>query len=182
MKFNVVHEFVFRTVVILSLAFLIWFVYGRQNPIVYVDSVKLINGYRGMHVARRELESRTVVWQANLDTLKNEFEAKLKEYQTSRASLTKKERELSEEVLRLKQEQYLNYQKVISEKIQKEDQELTSQVLVKVNDFIKRYGQQRGYSIIMAATEYGNIVYAAENMDVTDEILEGLNNEMLDVK
>lgn len=172
-------ESVFKVVVIGALAVLLWFEYGRQETIVYVDAMKLVSGYNGMHTARKELEIKTGVWKANLDTLKNEFDVKVKEYQSSKLKLTKKERELSEELLRVKQEQYVNYQNVIAEKIRKEDQELTSKVLAKVNDYITRYGQQQGYSIIMAATQYGNIVYAKEHMDVTDQILEGLNSETL---
>src|SRR6185369_13031260 len=94
-----------------------------------------------------------------------------------KANLSAKEKKLTEELINSKHEQYLNYQQVIKEKVQKEDQDLTKKVLDKVNDQIKKYGKEKGYRIILAATQYGNIVYAEDGMDVTDEVLKVLNNE-----
>ena len=82
-----------------------------------------------------------------------------------------------EELIQAKQDQFTNYQQVIQEKFQKEDQELSKKVMDKVNDYIKRYGKKEGYKIIHAATQYGNIVYAQDGLDITDEVLKGLNSE-----
>lgn len=144
---------------------------------MYVDAQKLVNGYKGMTDARKELEGKVATWRSNLDTLRSEVELVMKDYEAKRSSLSERERKLTEELIKTKQEQFVNYQQVINEKIQSADQELSSKVLGKVNDYIKRYGQQKGYKIIMAATKYGNIVYAAESTDITDEVLEGLNAE-----
>jgi outer membrane protein len=61
--------------------------------------------------------------------------------------------------------------------VQKEDQELTNKVLDTVNDYLKRYGKEKGYRIILAATQYGNIVYAQDGIDITEEVMKGLNDE-----
>jgi outer membrane protein len=156
----------------ISLPFLI-----SQNQIVYVDSQKLVNGYKGMLDARKEFESKAAVWKANVDTLRLELESKIKEYDLTKNKLTAKEKALMEELIQSRHEQFLSYQQAISEKIQKEDQDLTNKVLSTVNGYMKVYGQQKGYKIIMAATQYGNIVYAEERTDITDDVLRGLNLE-----
>src|SRR5260221_3039560 len=148
-----------------------------ENKLVYVDVQKLGTDYKGMQVARKEFDSKSAVWRANLDTLRGEAEKKIMEYEGKKSKLTPQEKKLMEELIRSKQEQFENYQGVIREKIQNEDKELTGKVLGKINDYIKRYGQQKGYRIILAATQYGNIVYAKEDIDITGEILKGLNAE-----
>lgn len=178
MKSKLVFDTAFKVVVIVGLLVLIGFQFKRGDSIVYVDAGKLVNGYRGMQSARQEFELKAGVWKANLDTLKLELEGKMKEYERTEKKLSAKEKQLTEELIRAKQEQFVNYQNVITEKIRKEDQELTSKVLGKVNDYIKHYGEEKGYSIIMAATQYGNIVYAEKGTDITDEVLEGLNREL----
>jgi outer membrane protein len=80
-----------------------------------------------------------------------------------------------EELIDSKQQQYLDYEQAINNKISAADKQLTSKVLGKVNDYIRRYGKSNGYDIIMAATQYGNIVYAKDKMDITNEVLQGLN-------
>lgn len=173
-----VFEVGFKAVVIAGLIVLVALQFREKDAIVYVDAVKLLNGYKGMEVARRELEARTGTLRANLDTLKNELEGRIKEYEATQEKLTAKEKALMEELIETKQEQFVNYQNVVSERLQKEDKELTAKVLARVNDYIKEYGEDHGYEIIMAATQYGNIVYAEKGKDITDNILEGLNKEL----
>lgn len=173
-----IFELGFKAVVIAGLIVLVALQFREKDAIVYVDAVKLLNGYKGMEAARRELEARTGTLRANLDTLKTELEGRIKEYEATQAKLTAKEKALMEELIETKQEQFVNYQNVVSERLQKEDQELTAKVLGRVNDYIKEYGEDHGYEIIMAATQYGNIVYAEKGKDITDNILEGLNKEL----
>ena len=171
---------IFNLLSVLSLvlvsAFAIYFFFHKES-IVYVDSVKLMNGYTGMKVARKAYEEKTGVWKANLDSLKTELESKITDYQAKQTKLSAKERQLTEELLQTKQQQFINYQQIVSDKIQKEDETLTNTVLGKVNDYIKKYGEGKGYDIIMAATQYGNIVYSKKGKDITDQVLEGLNKE-----
>jgi outer membrane protein len=165
----------FKVAVVIALAIIISMQLTTDGSIVYVDAVKLMNGYTGMQQARKDYEAKTGIWQANVDSLKLELSNSIQEYQTKQQKLPVKEKALMEELLRTKQEQFMNYQQAVADKIQKEDQELTTKVLGKVNDYIKKYGEENDYEIIMAATQYGNIVYAQQGKDITDEILEGLN-------
>lgn len=160
---------------ILSLIAIVLSFLSKRDEIVYVDAQKLVNEYRGMQDARKAFESKTLVWKANLDTLRQEAESTIREYETTREKLSAKERDLMEELIQSRQEQFMNYQQIVSEKIQKEDQELTGKVLTTVNEYMKNYGEIKGYTIIMAATQYGNIVYAEEHTDITNDVLEGLN-------
>jgi outer membrane protein len=170
-------EMGFKLLTVIGIAVLITLQLRSNDSIVYVDAIKLMNGYTGMKEARKEYEAKAIIWKANVDSLKIELESKIKDYQAKQATLTDKEKQLTEELLQTKQQQFMNYQQVISEKIQKEDQELTTKVLARVNDYIKKYGEDKGYDIIMAATQYGNIVYSDKGKDITDRVLEGLNNE-----
>lgn len=163
--------------IIISITSISISLFNRQKQIVYVDAQKLITGYQGMLDARKEFESKAAAWQNNLDTLRSELESKIKEYGSIRTKLTSREKSLMEELIQSKEDQLLNYQQVVGEKVKKEDQELSQKVMSKVNDYVKRYGESKGYAIIMAATQYGNIVYAEEYTDITGDVLTGLNRE-----
>ena len=160
-----------------AIAILFYLHFTKENRYVYVDAQKLVNGYTGMIDARKEYEQKSLVWKANLDTLRHEAEVKIKEYEATVSKLNPNEKKLMEELIASKQEQFNNYQQIVSENVRKEDQELSAKVLAKVNDFIKRYGREKGYTIIMAATQYGNIIYADDKVNITEEVLVGLNAE-----
>lgn len=105
------------------------------------------------------------------------MEASVTEYASAKSKLTARERALTEELIKSKQDQFLNYQEVISGNLQKADQELSAKVLAQVNDYIKRYGESKGLTIIFAATQQGNIAYANKELDLTEVLLKGLNEE-----
>nr|AGM16422.1 outer membrane protein [uncultured bacterium] len=167
------------TVIILSsaIAILFYLHFTAGSKYVYVDAQKLVNGYAGMIDARKEYEQKSLVWKANLDTLRREAEVKIKEYEATVAKLSASEKKLMEELIASKQEQFNTYQQFVSDNVRKSDQELSAKVLAKVNDYIKRYGSEKGYTIIMAATQYGNIVYAEDKVNITEDVLVGLNAE-----
>ncbi|MBX2900361.1 MAG: OmpH family outer membrane protein [Cyclobacteriaceae bacterium] len=151
-----------------------------QHPapnFAYVDGVKLVTGYRGMELAKKELEVKSGLWKANLDTLQRELETSVTEYAAAKSKLTLRERTLTEELIKSKQDQFLNYQEVVSGNLQKADLELSAKVLAQVNDYIKRYGESKGLTIIFAATQQGNIAYANKELDLTEVLLKGLNEE-----
>lgn len=165
------------SILILSNSFLLFQHFFQSNDLVYVDSARLLNGYKGMTDARAVFQQKAVVWRANVDTLINEIQNDIKKFEKESAGMTAKERDLSRQLLQTKQQQLADYQKATSEKATQEDNQMTKQVLDEVNLFIKDYGKKKGLRIILAATDYGNIAYAKDGIDITEEILAGLNKK-----
>jgi len=146
----------------------------KKEKTVYVDIGRLMQEYQGMKDARREFEKKSAQWQANVDTLVSEWQQELKSYEKERNSLTSKERELKEELLRNKQQQVSQYQEAIQMKAKEEEQKLTQTAVNRINEYLSEYGKEKGYMLILGATGTGNIVYADKSKDITDEILKGL--------
>ncbi|GAA0189798.1 hypothetical protein GCM10009122_50570 [Fulvivirga kasyanovii] len=155
----------------------LYYLHFSSQRVVYVDSTKLVNNYQGMIEARKVFQQKSATWKANIDTLMSEVQNSIKDYEKESGSMTEKEKELSRELIRTKQKQLAEYQKAMNDKAGQEDAQMTSQVLEQVNSYIKKYGEKHDYKIILAATQYGNIAYAAEGLDITDDVLKGLNEE-----
>jgi outer membrane protein len=170
-----VFEIAFKAIVIIGLTVLVAFQFVKQERIAYVDAMRLLNGYKGMQAARQEFETKSGMLRANLDTLRTELQNEIANYERTTGKISSKEKALMEELISTKQQQYIHYENVVNEKIQKEDQEITTKVLERVNDYVRKYGEEKDFEIILAATQYGNIVYARDGMDITDEVLKELN-------
>jgi len=170
-------QVVLFSILFLSTAYLFYRQFSQSNDLVYVDSARLLNGYKGMTDARSVFQQKAVVWRANVDTLISEIQNDIKKFEKESAGMTAKERDLSRQLLQTKQQQVADYQKATNDKATQEDNQMTKEVLDEVNLFIKDYGKKKGLRIILAATDYGNIAYAKEGIDITDEILEGLNKK-----
>lgn len=144
------------------------------QAIVYVDALKLMSQYTGMKEAQAALSSRTAQYTANIDTLKAEVSALMEAQGRGKGT--------GPAVVAAKQRQLAEYQDAVQSKYREENEKLSAELLGKVNDYIKRYGAKKGYTIIMAATHYGNIAYGDKSLDITDEVLTGLNAEYTRVR
>jgi outer membrane protein len=160
-----------------SLIFLGYNHFSKSQKFAYVDSAKLLNGYEGMINARKAFQQKADSWKSNIDTLTNEVKISIMDYEKGQAAMSTKERQLSQELIKSKQQQLNQYQQAINAQAQQEDQKMTSDIIAQVNAYLKKYGEQKGYTIIFAATDYGNIAFASDALNVTDDVLEGLNKE-----
>lgn len=152
------------------------FTIKSSSTIAYVDTAKLIDGYEGTKAARKQFEDKSKVWQANVDTLVKQWENEIKAYEKERAGMTDKEKQLKEELLGNQQQQLRQYQEAMQNKAKEEDQNMTQTVMNNINDYLKEYGKKEGYTYILG-TSGGNIVYAKEAQNITEEVLNGLNVE-----
>jgi len=172
MKKNALSLIAIALAIVLGILF-----YTTRQKIGYVDTNLLMGKYKAMDDARAEFEKKAAVWQSNTDTLLMDWQNELKNYEKERTKMTKKEKELKEELLRNKQQQINQYQEAMQMKAREEEQKLTQTVINEVNDYISEYGKKHGYDFILGATGSGNIVFASDTRDLTDVILEGLNKE-----
>src|SRR5687768_18170236 len=82
---------------VLVIFLLLSFYVFSPNKIAYVDSARLLNGYKAMVEARKEFDKKQATWQANVDTLTNDVQNAIKTYEKSAALGTEKERQLAKE-------------------------------------------------------------------------------------
>lgn len=144
---------------------------------VYVDVNKLLEGYKRTKLVRAGFEEKAKTLNANVDSLMTDWQKEIKTYEKERSAMSKKELELKKEILSNKQQQINNYQQAIQKQIQEEDKKSTQTVINDINDYVKEYGKKNGYPIIFGASGSGNIMYASEAADLTQDILIGLNKE-----
>ncbi|MFZ6009496.1 MAG: OmpH family outer membrane protein [Bacteroidota bacterium] len=160
-----------------GMLFLIGIYFFNEQKIVYVDSNQLVSNYTGMQDARKAYQQKATTWKSNIDTLTREVQQQIMKYEKEASKMSAKERQLSQELIRTKQKQLMEYQQAMNTQAQQEDAKMTGEVVTQINAYLKKYGKEKGYNIVMAATEYGNIAYADEGLDVTQDVLEGLNKE-----
>lgn len=161
----------------IGLLSIVFFQITDRQKVVFIDSSKVINSYEGMIAARKDYQSKMQIWQANIDTLATDIQKQISVYEKTKGSLSKKELELTQQLIQSKQQQLAQYQKAISDKAGQEDAIATKKVVDEINAYIKTYGESENYTIVFAATEYGNIAYAKEYLNITEEVIEGLNNK-----
>ncbi|MBI2968995.1 MAG: OmpH family outer membrane protein [Bacteroidetes bacterium] len=149
----------------------------KTPKIGYVRSQNLIYGYLGMKEAQSRFQEKTNQWQTNTDTLRFDYQKSLSAYQQEYSKLSEKERKERENLLELQKNNVLNYSDAVSKKAKEEEEKMTEGVLNQINAFAEEFGKSEGYDIIFGTTLSGNLLYGNGAMDITDELLAGLNDK-----
>lgn len=167
---------IINVITIAAILFLVIYIFILKNDrIVYVDSTKIMNEYKGAIQAKKAYDAKTKSWQANIDTLTMDFQNSMRKYEKELAGMSAKEKELSKQLLTNKQKQLGDYQLAIQENAKQEDAKLYQGIVTEINAFLLKYGKDHNYKMILIANQSGNIAYAREGLDVTAEVLKELN-------
>ncbi|GAA0884074.1 OmpH family outer membrane protein [Sphingobacterium siyangense subsp. cladoniae] len=163
------------SVVFLALILGIWNLVGKRDEIVYVDTAKLFQEYSEAVKVNKKLGEEAKKYEGNIDTLMQEIQGALKDYEKIGAKLDASGRAKQEHLITEKQAELQRYQAVVKEKLEKQRNEEFSGVVTTINAFLKEYGKRKGYRMILIANPAGTIAYAKDGTDITEEIIKELN-------
>lgn len=149
--------------------------YSSQQKIGFVRSSELVDGYLGMREARNQYQNKSQQWQANVDTLEQDFKKTMHRFQFELAGLSATERRQKEVTLKRMQENLYQYTSSVRENARKEDEKMTQGVLNQINAFVQDYGKRNGFDIVLGTTLSGSLLYGKKQLDITDEVLRELN-------
>jgi outer membrane protein len=172
-------QFIFNGIVSVGVVFLLYQIYFIKEKIVYVDSARLFNEYKGATEARANIEKKAKEYQLNIDTLTEEVQASLKSYEKGLRGIDATDHAGVGKEINAKREELARYQFASKQNIEKENNKVFSEVVAHLNNFLRVYGEKHNYQLILIANPSGTIAYAKDGLDITSEILEELNREFL---
>ena len=72
-------------------------------------------------------------------------------------------------------------QQKLSSELAVENQKNSLQLRDSINRFLKEYNATKGYSLIISNTGFDNLLYADSTLNITKEIVDGLNQRYMPV-
>lgn len=142
----------------------------------YVDLRVALNESEAGKKAKVELESLIKTKQSSIDDKGKSIE-KLKAELEKQASVlsgdAKKSKE--EEIERLVRD----YQRLVQDsqaEVKKKEAELTAGILKELREVVDKIGQDEGYSLILENVE-NIILYSKKDLDITDKVIKGFNDQ-----
>lgn len=170
MKWSLLSLIVFS----LLLVVLLFVQSNKQTKIGYVRSDYLIDNYKGVDDFKQIMDFETRSEQGIIDSLKREYDLKLRLLQENEERLTKNIGDAQMKLHHLVYE--INYRS--EELLKRKDEKrmrLYEGILNQVNECIGRYAKREGYDYILGATSFGNLVYGNDVYDLTEVVLDELN-------
>lgn len=141
----------------------------------YVDTSRLLQEYSEMKEVETEFTAKSESLKTELDSVARLFQAEVRTFQENMATMSKAEQEEAQMEFMRKQQMLQQSAQMKSNQLRAESDEVIDSLVTKVKDFVADYGKDNGYTYIFGSNESANIMYAKEGLDITDEVLEQLN-------
>ena len=120
-------------------------------------------------------ESLESQYKSSVASFKKEYDDYIKKASAGLLSLEQQKK--SEEVLGAKQQAIAEMESQLSAQSQEAKVKKNMEVLDTVINFVKRYNKTKNYTFIFQQAYGGNLLFANEALDITADIVKGLNEE-----
>ncbi|SMO64423.1 OmpH family outer membrane protein [Solitalea koreensis] len=150
----------------------------KSELIVYVNSDSLQKHYNYFTDVKKKLDDKNIVRQQQFESKGRAFQQDVARYQQNAGSLTAEQRQQTEQMLGKRQQEIGVLQQNLREQAAKEEQQEIEMLYNKITEYLKKYSKDHGYKMVISYSK-GNssILYADESLDVTADVLKGLNEE-----
>ena len=146
--------------------------------IAYVEIDSLLTKYRYWNDLNEMMIQKEENIRTTLNEKAKELDQEMREFQRKLENNGFASRERAEqENLRISQKQrdLQQLQEKLYADLQAENQKNSLQLRDSINSFLKVYNQKKGYSLIISNTQLDNLLFADKSLDITQEIVDGLN-------
>jgi len=158
---------------------LIPLILSAEGMIGYIDSQRILEGYRGSGEITQEINTALRNWEREATGLKQEIEQMIQEYESQAVMLSEKVRQGKMAAIEEKQQEYQSFVQRIwgaGGEAEIKQREIMQPFVDRINGIITQIGETEGYSMIFDIASMG-VVYANNELDLTQRVLDELNRE-----
>jgi outer membrane protein len=142
---------------------------GDSIKVAYANNNQLFNGFELKIELTKKLEVKKVASQLTLDSIKFELvelKKKIEITEVPNEGLIKNHQLLYNE--------YLTKEKSFIRSNEQLAQQYDEQIMKQLNEYIKNYAKEQHINVLLGVGD-GNLLYAEDNMDITDDLIKYSN-------
>ena len=143
--------------------------------IAYVNSDSLLKNYDFFKELEKQLIAKRDKLNAEYQNRAEGLQKEFQNFQATAANMTIAQGRAVEEDLRRKQQNLMMYQEQLGQQLMQEESKMNADLYDKVSGYLREYGLTKDLQIVLTYTKGSGVLYADEGLDITDQILDGLN-------
>jgi outer membrane protein len=145
--------------------------------LAYVNSDSLASNYLYFEEVTKQLDEIKVKYEKEFANRATGLQRQIENFQKTANNMTIAQARAIEEDLTRKQQNLQQYQQTLTQDLLREEAKLNKKLYEAVAKYLENYGQENGLDFIFKHSAGGEIWYGDSSMDITGEIIKGLNNE-----
>lgn len=143
--------------------------------IAYVNSDSLLSNYDYFKDLEKKFMDKREKLNAEYQNRAEGLQREINNFQSTAGNMTISQARAVEEDLRKKQQNLMMYQEQLGQQLMQEEATMNSELYDKVSDYLHDYGLTKELQIVLTYTKGSGVLYANDNLDITKEIIKGLN-------
>jgi outer membrane protein len=149
----------------------------KTNQYAYVNVDSLLNKYDYFKVTRTQLEDRRKRLETEIAGRTRSLENEVVSAQRKANTMTLEQAQLTEQNLRRKEQELMRYQNDAARQLAEEEQKKNEELINNISLYLKKHTEDKPYKIVFGYSKGGGILYATDSLDITQEVLKGLNQD-----
>ena len=145
--------------------------------VAMVNTDTLMQNYLLAQEFRQKLEDKTSRYEKILKSDETKLMSDAQKLQASAASMTQFEAQVKERDLYKRQEELQIKQEKYTRELMAMEQDYNKQIDVAINKFLEGYCADKPYEMVLSTSGVGIIRWAHKSLDITSDVLVGLNAE-----
>lgn len=150
--------------------------------IAYVNSDSLLSKYEYFKDISSELEGKRVKLETEYRNRAEGLQKEIENFQRTAQSMTINQARAREEDLMVKQQNLYQYQQSLGQQLLQEEAKLNEQLYKVVSDYLSEYSTANQYHLVLTYTKGSGVLFADNRLDITNEVIRGLNQKYLETK
>ena len=143
----------------------------------FVNGDSLLENYDYFKNAKKDFEAKTLRTEKEIEAKRSVLELEFTNYQKMASSMSPEQRARTEESLMRKEQDLRLFSENAAAKLQEDQNKFNEQLFDKVSKYLKEHTKEKSYKIVFNFTKGSGILFANDSLDITEEVLEGLNKQ-----
>jgi len=157
---------------------------AQSGKIGWVDLDRILSEYDEFKEAENQFQKDALIWEADFDSLQNEYFTRLEDYRKQRLLLSETSRKEREDELSGLEQRLFETKARYEAEAERRRAELTTPILKKIIDVVQRVAVNEDFDYVLnssqiyttpAGLQFSPIMYAKDRLDLTERVFEELS-------
>jgi outer membrane protein len=145
--------------------------------IAYINSDTVLKYYDYLKFNKQQLEAKTKKMDQDYRNRAVGLQNEIATYQRTVNTMTLGQARAAEEDLAKKQQNLQMYQQTLTQQLMQDEAKLNKELYDRVTAYLKKYGQDKGLQVVLKFDPTSDVLYGGESLDITKDVIDGLNQE-----
>jgi outer membrane protein len=148
-----------------------------ELKVAFINSDSVLKHYDYLEANKKVLQEKTSKLEAEYRNRAIGLQNEITSYQRNVSSMTMGQVKAVEEDLGKKQQNLQLYQQSLGQQLAEEEGKLNRELYERITTFLKKYGTEQGYNIVLKFDPSSDVLFAGEALNISDAVTKGLNDE-----